>query len=201
MKMERLGQDKIRIFLTFDDLSERGIPKDDMLKETYKLRELFIEMMDQAYSELGFDPSGPLAVEVYSMPAQGMVVIVTSTSMEFYHSHEDALEDSESDEVYSMEVVLEQSDIITYVFQDFEDVIRVSKLIQEIVIDDGALYKYKDRWVLQFEQMDLENEQYQTLIAILSEYGEVSSITQAVLQEYGHTIMESDSVKQLCHYF
>lgn len=201
MKMERLGQDKIRIFLTFDDLSERGIPKDDMLKETYKLRELFIEMMDQAYSELGFDPSGPLAVEVYSMPAQGMVVIVTSTSMDFYQSHEDALEDSESEEVYSMEVMLEQSDIITYVFQDFEDVIRVSKLIKPIVIDGGALYKYKNRWVLQFEHMELEDEQYQNLIAILSEYGEVSSITQAVLHEYGHTIMESDSVKQLCHYF
>jgi len=201
MKMERLGQDKIRIFLTFDDLSERGIPKDDMLKETYKLRELFIEMMDQAYSELGFDPSGPLAVEVFSMPAQGMVVIVTSTSMEFYQSHEDALEDSEAEEIYAMEVMLEQSDIITFVFKDFEDVIRVSKIINPIVNDGGALYKYNDKWILQFEQMDLEETQFQNLIAVLSEYGEVSSITQAVLQEYGHTVMQSEAVKQLCHYF
>ncbi|TCZ81240.1 genetic competence negative regulator [Paenibacillus albiflavus] len=201
MKMERLGQDKIRIFLTFDDLSERGIPKDDMLKETYKLRELFIEMMDQAYSELGFDPSGPLAVEVFSMPAQGMVVIVTSTSMEFYQSHEDALEDSDAEEIYAMEVMLEQSDIITFVFEDFEDVIRVSKIIHPIANDGGALYKYKDKWILQFEQMDLEESQFQNLIAVLSEYGEVSSITQAVLQEYGHTVMQSEAVKQLCNYF
>lgn len=201
MKMERLSQDKIRIFLTFDDLSERGIPKDDMLNETYKLRELFIEMMDQAYSELGFDPSGPLAVEVFSMPAQGMVVIVTSSTVGFYHSHDDLLDDSEAEEVYAMEVMLEQSDIITYVFKDFEDVVRVSKIILPMIEEGGALYKYKEKWILQFDHMELEEQQYQTLIAILSEFGEASSITQAVIQEYGHTVMKSDAVKQLCHYF
>ena len=62
MKIERLSQDKIRIFLTFDDLTERGIQKDDMWREIPKVHELFSEMMDQAYTELGFDPSGPLAV-------------------------------------------------------------------------------------------------------------------------------------------
>ena len=55
MKIERLNQDKIRIFLTFDDLLERGIQKEDMWREIPKVHELFSEMMDQAYSELGFD--------------------------------------------------------------------------------------------------------------------------------------------------
>ena len=77
MKIERLNQDKIRIFLTFDDLLERGIQKEDMWREIPKVHELFSEMMDQAYSELGFDANGPLAVEVFALPAQGMVVIVT----------------------------------------------------------------------------------------------------------------------------
>ncbi|MCZ1268628.1 adaptor protein MecA, partial [Paenibacillus tundrae] len=48
MKIERLSHDKIRIFLTFDDLSERGIQKDDMWQEIPKVHELFTEMMDQA---------------------------------------------------------------------------------------------------------------------------------------------------------
>ena len=55
MKIERLSQDKIRIFLTFDDLLERGIQKEDMWREIPKVHELFSEMMDQAYNELGFD--------------------------------------------------------------------------------------------------------------------------------------------------
>src|SRR5690606_41999352 len=77
LRMERLGNDKIRIFLTFDDLSERGIQKEDLWREIPKVHELFSEMMDQAYNELGFDATGPLAVEVFAMPAQGMVVVVT----------------------------------------------------------------------------------------------------------------------------
>lgn len=81
MRIERLSQDKIRIFLTFDDLSERGIQKEDMWQEVPKVHDLFTEMMDQAYSELGFDATGPLAVEVFAMPAQGMVVIVTRGNM------------------------------------------------------------------------------------------------------------------------
>ena len=81
MKIERLSQDKIRIFLTFDDLSERGIQKEDMWQEVPKVHDLFTEMMDQAYSELGFDATGPLAVEVFALPAQGMVVIVTGGNM------------------------------------------------------------------------------------------------------------------------
>lgn len=81
MRIERLSQDKIRIFLTFDDLSERGIQKEDMWQEVPKVHDLFTEMMDQAYSELGFDATGPLAVEVFALPAQGMVVIVTRGNM------------------------------------------------------------------------------------------------------------------------
>lgn len=200
MKMERLSQDKIRIFLTFDDLSDRGIPKDDMLKETMKLRELFMEMMEQAYSELGFDPSGPLAVEVFSMPAQGMVVIVTSTSVSSLHALDDMLDDHEADEMYSMEVMLEESDVITYAFSDFEHVIRAAQLLLPI-IHEGGLYKYKDRWILQFDQVDLDESAYQNLIAILSEFGEAISLTQAMIQEYGQTIMANEAIQQLCRYF
>lgn len=85
MKIERLSSDKIRIFLTFDDLSERGIQKEDMWKELPKVHELFTEMMDQAYNELGFDATGPLAVEVFALPAQGMVVIVTRGKYDYQH--------------------------------------------------------------------------------------------------------------------
>jgi len=201
MKMERLSQDKIRIFLTFDDLSERGIPRDDMLRETLKLRDLFTEMMDQAYSELGFDPAGPLAVEVFSLPAQGMVVIVTSSPADLFHSHDDAFDEADNEEVYAMEVMLEQSDLISYAFSDFEHLIRAAHSLTSVIEEGGALYKYKDRWILQFEQVELEEAQYQTLIAVLSEFGEANSITQAYVQEYGRTVMASDALGTLRKHF
>jgi adapter protein MecA 1/2 len=199
MKMERLSQDKIRIFLTFDDLTERGIQKDDMWREIPKVHELFSEMMDQAYMELGFDASGPLAVEVLAMPAQGMVVIVTRGKMNFSHS-EDALED-EMGEVYELEVTLDETDEITYAFHDFEDLLRMSKVLNPLLIDGGTLFSYKNKWILHLDAVEMDENRLHGVIAILSEYGEATSVTLAVLEEYGKTVIASDAVKVLCANF
>ncbi len=200
MKIERLSQDKIRIFLTFDDLTERGIQKDDMWREIPKVHDLFSEMMDQAYSELGFDPSGPLAVEVFALPAQGMVVIVTRGKLDFYSSI-DSYEDQEREEVYEMEVTLEQSDLISYAFRDFEDLLHAAKIINPLLMEGGTLYAYKGKYILQLEPIELEEHKYQALIAVLSEFGEAASVTPSVLEEYGKTVIADDAVKVLCHHF
>ncbi len=200
MKIERLSKDKIRIFLTFDDLVERGIQKDDMWREIPKVHELFSEMMDQAYSELGFDASGPLAVEVFALPAQGMVVIVTKGKMELIESSDSEDEENE-DDVYEMEVTLEQSDLISYVFQDFEDLLQAAKLVNGLLADGGILYAYKDKWILQLEPVEMEDRAYQALISLLSEYGEATSVTRAVLEDYGKVVIAENAVKVLCSHF
>jgi len=200
MKMERLSQDKIRIFLTFDDLTERGIQKDDMWREIPKVHELFSEMMDQAYSELGFDAAGPLAVEVFALPAQGMVVIITRGKMEVSSGSFDTLDEDDED-VYEIELTLEQSDTVTYLFHDFEHVLSAAQRINSFLVDGGALYNYKNKWVLQLEPFEMDDKQYAMMIAILTEYGEPTSLTSAVLEEYGKTVIADDAVKVLCAHF
>ncbi|MEB3102796.1 genetic competence negative regulator [Ferviditalea candida] len=200
MKIERLSQDKIRIFLTFDDLLERGIKKEDMWREIPKVHELFSEMMDQAYSELGFDASGPLAVEVFALPAQGMVVIVTRGKLEPVH-HDDAIDDDDLEEVYEMEVTLEESDLISYSFRDFEYLLSAAKLVNAHLVQGGSLFSYKGSWILHIEPEAMGERQYDTVIAVLSEFGEATSVTRAVLEEYGKTVIPEDAVKVLCSHF
>ncbi len=197
MRMERLSQDKIRIFLTFDDLSERGIQKEDLWREVPKVHELFSEMMDQAYSELGFDASGPLAVEVFGMPAQGMVVIVTRGKLE--RDADAHAEDEE--EVYELEVTLEQSEAIIYRFRDIEDAIGAAKTLAGKLSEEGKMYRYQNQWLLVFDPAGLEGASYNALIAVLAEYGEATSVTLAVLEEYGKVIIESNAVQVLATTF
>jgi len=198
MKIERLSQDKIRIFLTFDDLMERGIQKEDMWREIPKVHELFSDMMDQAYTELGFDATGPLAVEVFALPAQGMVVIVTRGKVHSEHKNE---EDEEPEEIYELEVTLEQSDIISYAFRDFDHVVDAAKMLHAMGLTEGRLFSYKDQWVLQIEPEETDDRKYHALIAVLSEFGDASSVTKAVLEEYGKTIIPENAVAALCAYF
>lgn len=66
MRLERLNYNKIKIFLTFDDLSERGLTKEDLWRNAPKVQQLFRDMMQEANKELGFEADGPIAVEVFS---------------------------------------------------------------------------------------------------------------------------------------
>ncbi|MFC5650845.1 genetic competence negative regulator [Paenibacillus solisilvae] len=202
MKIERLNQDKIRIFLTFDDLLERGIQKEDMWREIPKVHELFSEMMDQAYNELGFDANGPLAVEVFALPAQGMVVIVTRGKVNGKSDERTQEEEDNDEDVYEMEVTLEQSDVVLYAFRDIEDVISVCKQLKAAnIVDDGRLYAYNGRYMLAFEPVGVELARYHAIIALLAEYGEATSITTAVLDEYGKLIIAADVVNEICTHF
>ena len=200
MKIERLSQDKIRIFLTFDDLMERGIHKDDLWREIPKIHDLFSDMMDQAHSELGFDASGPLAVEVFALPAQGMVVIVTRGGMNKSDSAA-YLEDEEEEEVYEMEVTLEETDLISYAFSDFEHLLSAAKLLAPYLPEGGRLYSYKNKYILQIDPVEMHEYSYQSLIALLSEYGDATSVTSAVLEDYGKIIIADNAISVLCTHF
>ncbi|UYZ11799.1 genetic competence negative regulator [Brevibacillus sp. WF146] len=199
MRVERLGQDKIRIFLTFDDLSERGIEKEDMWRDIPKVHELFNDMMEQAYNELGFEVSGPVAVEVFALPAQGMVVIVTRGKTGSKVEKEE--EEYEDDDVYELEVTLEESELVIYSFRDFEHLVEAAHRINAMLTNGGAAYFYQGKYYLVLEELDLDQERYQKLIAILSEYGEATPTTVYVLEEYGKVVVADDAVKEICRHF
>ncbi|MFI2855597.1 genetic competence negative regulator [Paenibacillus sp. JSM ZJ436] len=199
MKIERLGQDKIRIFLTFDDLSDRGIQREELWQELPKVSDLFTEMMDQAYSELGFDATGPLAVEVFALPSQGMVVIVTRGK---YDHHFGGLsEDEMPDEVYEMELTLEHNGSVLYAFHDFEIVVEAAHMLSLVTDHGGTMYSYKDKWYLWFDSEQFTAEKLNALTAVLSEFGQSSTVSEAVLEEYGTKVMAEDAIGQICLHF
>lgn len=201
MKIERLSQDKIRIFLTFDDLSERGIQRDDLWQEMSKLQGLFVEMMDQAYIELGFDATGSLAVEVFAMPAQGMIVIVTRTHWNHASHQIEGVDEDELNNIYEMEVTVEESNTILFSFRDFEDFIEAAHAIKQCMTVCGTLYRYHGQWFFHAESENIELNKLQSFIAILAEYGESTSVTPTILGEYGQCIIAKDAIAVICEYF
>jgi adapter protein MecA 1/2 len=194
MRLERLTYNKIKIFLTFDDLNERGISKEEMWQDIPKVHQLFRDMMNEADDELGFKADGPIAVEVFALPAQGMVVIVTKGST--------IDDDEEYDEDYiEMQVTLDESDEVFYEFQSFENIISLSGRLVPLGINDGILYSYCNRFYLFFNEADLENIELDTLIALLSEFGNPSTTTIYRVNEYGKILMDKDAMKQTYTYF
>jgi adapter protein MecA 1/2 len=193
MRLERLTHNKIKIFLTFDDLVDRGLTKEDLWKDSFKVHQLFRDMIEEASEELGFEINGSIAVEVYSLPAQGMVVIVTSGSQD----HD--LDEEFADDYIEMQVTLDESDDIFYEFQAFEHVIQLSRRLYALGCLEGTLYSYNGRFYLHFaEPSHMDTADF---VAILAEFGSPSTITIHRVQEYGKKLIDSNAVQQIYQYF
>jgi adapter protein MecA 1/2 len=194
MRLERLTYNKIKVFLTLDDLDERGISKEEMWQDLPKVHELFRDMMLEADDELGFKADGPIAVEVFSLPAQGMVVIVTKGQS----TNED---EDYDDEFLELQVTMDISDDVFYEFDGFDDIIALTSRIFSLGVKGGEIYYYNGHYYASFEEEDYEQMEVDMFVALLSEFGNPSTITKWRVREYGKLILEEDSIGTIHHFF
>ncbi|MCF6408256.1 genetic competence negative regulator [Pseudalkalibacillus salsuginis] len=194
MRLERLTYNKIKVFLTLDDLDDRGISKEEMWQDLPKVHELFRDMMLEADDELGFKADGPIAVEVFSLPAQGMVVIVTKGQA--------TSEDEDYDDEYlELQVTMDISDDIIYEFKGFDDIVALASRVYQLGITGGEITYYNGHYYISFEEEEYELLDVDMFVALLSEFGSPSTITKWRVKEYGKLIMEVNAMEQVNKYF
>ncbi|TYR82563.1 genetic competence negative regulator [Priestia megaterium] len=202
MRLERLNYNKVKVFLTYDDLKERGLTKEDLWTDTFKVKQLFREMIEQASKELNFEPTNSLSVEVFSLQAQGMVVFVTK---QYAESEEYNQADEEEQELYEdfieMQVMLDESDDLFFEFQTFEDIIQLANRIVDHYNVDSMLYTYDERFYLLLDYEQLTSIEIGNVIAVLAEYGNPSTITKHRVHEYGKLLVEREAISYIVNIF
>ncbi|MBU5594246.1 adaptor protein MecA [Amphibacillus sp. MSJ-3] len=189
MRLERISDNKFKIFLTFDDLIERGLADDLMLENLPGMQILFHDMMIEASDELDMDLSGILTVQIYMIQAQGMLIIVTQEDLD------------EEDDYIEMQVTLSERKSLLYLFADFEDIIQFAKAVESLKIDSGSIYFYQDHYYLYFSENLPEEHIKEDLIALLSEYASATVVTPDQIFEYGKPIMENKAMLQIRNFF
>jgi len=191
MRIERLSNDQFKIFLTFDDLIERGFTKDDLWHDASSVRNLFSDMMHEASTELGIELEGILLVQVHLMQAQGMHIFVTQ-------QYEDPNWD---DDFIEMKVTLDESKELIFSFADFEDVIQVASYLAPLSIDGGKVFFMDGRYYMVFDDEDLKEIDKEDIIGVMSEYSNPSIVTSHRLMEYGKVIFPTLAVKEIMDKF
>jgi adapter protein MecA 1/2 len=192
MRLERLTANKIKIFLTSDDLFERGLSKEDIWKDSIKWNQLFHDLLEEASDEFDVDIQGSVAVEIFSLQAQGMIMIITM---------DDSLEDEELlyDGFIEMQVRVEGCEDLLYEFASFEDIISLCKRFFALNILGGTLYSLNNRYFVLFSKLDAINNE--KAASLLSEYGSASIISSHVLDEYGKKVIEHNAVETITRFF
>lgn len=78
MRIERISEDKIRITISNEDLSERNLSIDTLIYNTHESRALIWDMIKRAESEFGFTTSNAqLAIEAEPNTPEEYVVTIT----------------------------------------------------------------------------------------------------------------------------
>lgn len=192
MRLERLTVNKIKIFLTSDDLLERGLSKDDIWKDSIKWHQLFHDMLEEASEEFDVEIQGSVAVEIFSLQAQGMIMIITV---------DDYIEDEEVlfDGFVEMQVRVEGCENLLYQFESIEDIIALSHRLFALKVCGGSLYSYNNRYYLNMNNID--SSIIEIIAAFLSEYGNPSILSTHLLEEYGKRIIEGKAVETIQKYF
>ncbi|MBE5100871.1 genetic competence negative regulator [Priestia aryabhattai] len=195
MRLERLNYNKLKVFLTYDDLKERGLTKEDLWTDTFKVKQLFREMIEQASQELNFEPTNSLSVEVFSLQAQGMVVFVTKQYEEETSYGE--FDEDEFEDFIEMQVMLDESEDMFFEFDSFEDVIQLTKRMSNFYDTDSVLYSFEKRFYLLLDYHMLSPAEVGNMIAVLAEYGNPSTITKHRVNEYGKILVEKRALEYI----
>jgi adapter protein MecA 1/2 len=192
MRLERLTANKIKIFLTSDDLFDRGLSKEDIWKDSIKWNQLFHDMLEEASEEFDVDIQGSVAVEVFSLQAQGMILIITV---------DEVIEDEEIlyDGFIEMQVRVEGFEELLYEFEEFEDVISLSKCLSTVGIYGGSLYAMHNRYYLLMDNLEADNNI--KAACVLSEFGNASILSPHILAEYGKRIIDNKAVETILQFF
>ncbi|WVE35999.1 genetic competence negative regulator [Priestia megaterium] len=195
MRLERLNYNKLKVFLTYDDLKERGLTKEDLWTDTFKVKQLFREMIEQASQELNFEPTNSLSVEVFSLQAQGMVVFVTKQYEEETSYGE--FDEDEFEDFIEMQVMLDESEDMFFEFDSFEDVIQLTKRMSNFYDTDSVLYSFEKRFYMLLDYHMLSPAEVGNMIAVLAEYGNPSTITKHRVNEYGKMLVEKRALEYI----
>ena len=191
MRLERLTYNKIKIFLTSDDLRDRGLTKEDIWKDTLKWNQLFHDMLEEASDEFDLEIFGAVAVEIFSLQSQGMVLIITV-------DEEDAEREAYDEGIIEMSVKIDGMDEILFEFLDLEDVIQLAIRLNSAGLGGGSLYSYENVYYL---IMEGKEDAAEGLIPLLAEYGFSSLLSIHRLQEYGKEVIKDKAIEELSKYF
>ena len=192
MRLERLTYNKIKFFLTSDDLYDRGISKEDIWKDSLKWNQLFHDMLEEASEEYGVEIHGTIAVEVFSLQAQGMIMILTM-------EEQDEEEESLNDVFIEMQVTVEGCEEIIFEFASIEEVIELSIRFLSMNVEGGSLYAMNGIYYLLFEEVN--PGEVNRIISVLAEYGDPSLLSIHRLMEYGNLIMKNNAIETIVKHF
>ncbi|MBP1047725.1 adaptor protein MecA [Enterococcus sp. BWM-S5] len=215
MEMEHINENTIRVLIGNEDLADRGITFLDLLGNHKEVENFFYSILEEVDIEDEFQGSEAVTFQVLPK-SDGLELFISKNASVEDVPNISSFNDLSSDEASAMirkqleaNYTDETKDLIddsirSYVLEldSFESMVQ---LANEIYVKSmlANLYKYKDKYFLQvmFFLDEVSVNEIENEWSRLLEFGQASSVTPEVLNEYGICIMERNAIELTRYYF
>lgn len=187
MRIQKVNESTIRIFISFTELADRDISMADLFQRSAKTEQLFWELIAQAREEVEFNLDQPFWIQATAASNDEFVITV--------------MRQEDTGEAPAKEKAKKRSHrprVLEwiYVFDDFEDVLAAVKRFPDFPRVWSSLFEFEGEYYLVVSHLGTgKKKQYAE--ALLDEYGEIVDIAKAFLEEHGRAIMAERAVQIL----
>ncbi|SFL36691.1 adapter protein MecA 1/2 [Gracilibacillus orientalis] len=225
MEIERINENTIKFYISYMDIEDRGFDREEIWYNREKSEQLFWQVMDEVnYNEEDFQIDGPLWIQVQALE-KGLEIVVTKAQiskdgqnlqlptesgktidMPVDDKIESLLEEKfgpTDKEMPEMEQQYGQDFVVVVTFKELEDIIQLSHVFEPSTGMRDELYYYDNQYMLitRFDEDYLTDDEQEDLISQILEFGQESTLTVFVVEEYGKAIFEEDALEQVCEHF
>jgi len=201
MRIERIGENKIRIFVSYDDLEERDIDLDAFNYNSPETQELFWDLMEQAELELGFEAQeSQLCIEAVSDVEHGFVITITRVDEENdFESFQKFIKNRyRSRDLFSRKKpAYVYSTMLIYAVEDFDDLCKLCSAIRPLFRGRSKVMLHEDTYYLILTSIEGNITNKNLFDSIMSEYADKMSnvdFLEGYLNEYGKVILDNDAI-------
>lgn len=187
MKIELLSSNKIKYSITLDELSDKGFLQEGLWKDSFLWHDLFDEMLEEANKIFNLNASGSVAIEIYSFTTEELILILTV---------DDENEWMEKLYNYGAFVKKMNDEKVVFSFDSLEDLLALVQSFHHLQLElDCKLYFYEEKYML------VLNRQLERVLLLCEEFGNKTTVSNHVLEEYGKLILEKNTIGKLATVF
>ena len=206
MKIEKLTDNKIRIIIDLDELSEKNIDLHSLAQNNDKVQSLFKSILSEAEKQVGFKVQNcKLLVEAFST-SEGFVVFTLTKYKNDLNS-----ENSPKKLKYKRKTLCTVAKDAIYRFNNFDEFCNFCTYCNTTKLSDLkgfaktiSLYEYKGRYYLILTGIDTNYKYNSLFYSSISEFCSFLSnsiVLKSQLFEYGKVIFKSNAIKYGIKYF
>lgn len=205
MRIEKLNENKIRVFLNLDDLKEKNIDLHTFMSNSIESQDLFMEMLNKAESEIGFKTHNyKLIIEALASSEGAFVFTITRLKPES-NSNKGSLPKVRRQPVKPNKL------LSIYKFDNFDDFCECCNYLNTSPLSrlmgkfkSSSLIMYKGSYYLAMHNLKLNVADLKSFTYIISEFSSKvkdEELFERKLKEYGKLIFSKDAINNCLKFF